>query len=285
MKKTDFFAKLSELTKIDVETLTKAIASETEEVEVEFPEVHTFTQEELNTRDLNSSRKGNHTAVEMAVKEARNKLVEQYGEEANFQGKTMDNLLETALKVGEKKAGVKPNDQLIEKDKVIAALQKTNQQLESERDLALQDKDKFQFNYEVDSTLIKKVPNVENATFSPDEYIALWKRDKEIVTVDGIKTFKINGEVARDTKTQNPISIESDFENFLTQKGVKQVDRKGRGEGDKNIPYKTGTIDGVKTTVDFEKYCEENKITSLDGKKAALMEVMKKTPEFIHGQS
>ncbi len=285
MKKTDFFTKLSELTKIDVETLTKAIASEEEEVEVEFPEIHVFTQEELNARDLNSSRKGNHTAIEMAVKEARNKLKEEFGDEFDFQGKTIENLVETAIKAGEAKAGVKPSEQLKEKDEIIKKLQKSVSTLEEEKDAVLQDKEKFQFNYKVDSTLIKKVPNVENATFTPDEYISLWKRDKEIVTADGVITYKINGEIARDPKTQNPISIETDFENFLNEKGVTQTDRRGRGDDDKKPPSNTGSIDGIKTSDDFDEYCNKNKITSIDDKKAVVMDVMKKNPEFVYGQS
>jgi hypothetical protein len=279
MKKSDLFKKLSEQTKIDVETLTKALTSDQEEIEIEFPEVHVFTQEELNTRDLNTAKAGNKAAVEIAIKHKRDELKEKYGDEFDFQGKTMENLIEAAIKAGKKEAGVKPNEQLIEKEKVIKNLQETVTKLEQEKNDAVSNMTQFEFNYKVDSTLIKKVPQLENSPFSADEYITLWKKDHSPVLVDGVLTFKKNGEIARDPKTQTPITIESGFETWFNEKGLMGQQRQGRGEGDDKRGGTGLKHSDIKSGSDYYKYVEEQKLGTTE-KVKLLNEIMKENPQF-----
>jgi hypothetical protein len=280
MKKVDFFKKLSELTKIDVETLTKAISSETEDIEIELPDVHVFTQEELNTRDLNSSRKGNQTAIEMAIKEARNKIKEQYGDEFDFQGKTMDNLLETAIKVGKKEAGVEPSKQIQEKDKVIKALQDSVQKLEGEKNEAQQNMTQYKLNYTADSTILKNIPFVENSTISAEDWATIFKKTFSPVEFEGILTYKVNGEVARDPKTQNIIPLETKVKEWVMEKCIVNTQFKGRGAGDNNSggDGKMKHSD-IKTGTDYHNYIKENKLGTTESVKL-LNEIYAENPKF-----
>lgn len=279
MKREDFIKKLSELTKIDVETMTNAITSELEDIEIEFPKLETFTKEDLDKRDLAMATKGNKTAVEQAIKKTREKIVEEYGDEFNFEGKIMDNLVDTVLKIGEKQAGIEPNKKIEENKKVIKTLQDTLKEIEVQRDNAINDKNNVEFSYQTKNKLFDKIPNLENSQFTREDLITLWESKSTPTKEDGIIGFTINGELQRDEKTQEIISYDKGFESFLLEKGVAgQSLREGRGDGDSSTNSKMKHAD-IKSGDDFYAYSKENK---LDNKAQVqlLKDIQKENPEF-----
>ncbi len=290
MKKQEFLNKLSELTHIDVETMTKLISSEQEEIElpeiktengdiIDFNKIISFSNQDLNARDIRMASAGNKTAVEQYVKGERDKLVKKYGEEFFFEGKILDNLVETAINIGVKQSGVEPGKKIEEKEKIIKQLQTTVTTLESERDAAINDKKQLDFRHTVNSTLRPLLKGIEGP-FSEDDIITIWERDHEPVLEDGVLTFKKNGEVVRD-KTQSPILLTSGFETFLSEKGMKMEERKGRGIGDSgNNGSKLKHAD-IKNADDFYKYAKENNIENdNEAQKKLLKEIQKENPQF-----
>ena len=112
MKKQELIKYLSDTTKIDAKKLAEVLSSDKDEIELELPEVHVFTNEDLQERLTNHAKISSKTFIEMGVKEARNDLKEKYG--VDFEGKTIPNLVAAAIEAGEKKANVKPNEKINE---------------------------------------------------------------------------------------------------------------------------------------------------------------------------
>jgi hypothetical protein len=258
MKKNDLMKKLSDMTKIPADKLQEIITSDAEDVDVELAELHIYTDDELESFKKNMTSEASKTAIEMAVKEQRNLLKEAYGTEFDFQGKTMTNLIDAALKAGEKKAGVKPNEQLLEKEKIISQLKENLLQLESEKVQVLNDKNQIVLDYEINSTITKAIPSDIESIWAPEEIADLWKKNHQIVIEDGKKMVKKNGEILRDKKTQDPLPVDSVVATWLLEKGVTKKQAQGRGDGDKK--QKQGDSQQFKNVGEIVDYALENNL-------------------------
>jgi hypothetical protein len=259
MKKIDLMKKLSDMTKIPADKLTEIIASDAEEIEIELADVHVYTDDELEVLKINMNKETTKTAIEMAVKEQRNYLKETFGTDFDFQGKTMANLVETAIKAGEKKAGVKPNEQLQEKDKIINQLRENIQSLETEKNQVVDEKNRFLMDYEINSTITKAIPTDLETIWTSDEISELFKKNYQVVIEEGIKVVKKNGEIIRDKKTQSPIPVETIVNTWLLEKGVSKKAAQGRGAGDSKEKSDRSEFKSVEEIV---TYAEEKKLTN-----------------------
>ena len=260
MKKIDLMKKLSDMTKIPADKLTEIIASDAEEADVELADVHFYTDDELEVLKINMNKETTKTAIEMAVKEQRNYLKETFGTDFDFQGKTMANLVETAIKAGEKRAGVKPNEQLQEKDKIINQLRENIQSLETEKNQVVDEKNRFLMDYEINSTITKAIPNDLETIWSSDEISELFKKNYQVVIEEGLKVVKKNGEILRDKKTQSPLPVEAVVNTWLLEKGVSKKTAQGRGEGDSK--GKGEIRSEFKSVEEIVTYAEEKKLTN-----------------------
>jgi len=258
MTKSDLLKKLSDMTKIPADKLKEIITSDVEELDVELPEVHIYSEEELDSLKVNMNKETSKTAIEMAVKEQRNYLKETFGADFDFQGKTMANLVEYAIKAGEKKAGVKPSEQLAEKDKIIKNLQESVQTLETEKVQILGEKDKILLDYDINSTITKAIPSDLETIWTSDEISELFKKKYQVVYDDGKKVVKSNGEVLRDKKTQEPIPIDVVVNTWLMEKGVTKKQAQGRGEGDNQ--KKQNTLPQFKSVQEVADYAVEQNL-------------------------
>jgi hypothetical protein len=277
MKKADLIKKLSGMTKISADKLKEAFNPDGEEIDVEIEELHTFTDDELESLKANMKKEGGKVTLEMAVKEQRNKLIEKFGEDLNFTGKTMENLVEAILKAGQKEAGKTTDEQVKEKEKIISQLQDNLKKAEAERDTANQTVTTTEFRYTVDSTLAKNMPDLTNSILSADDYKTLFTNKGEIVKEDGVLTQKRNGEIERD-KLGKPVPLDTQFKTFINEKGVIQREKTGRGEGDKSGKSKMSHAD-IKTGADYYKHIEENKLNNEEQVKL-LREIYKENPQF-----
>ena len=95
MKKTDFLNKLSELTGVEVEKITEIVTTESEDIEgIELPQLHVFSEEQLEDRLITNVKKSTPTIIEQAIKGERDKIKDKFN--ITFEGKTIDNLVATA---------------------------------------------------------------------------------------------------------------------------------------------------------------------------------------------
>src|SRR5687768_10289666 len=118
LKKEDI-AKLANLAKIPVADLEKAI-TETGEIALTVPDgVQSFLEPELATLKKNTYDSAKTAGVEMAVKEAREKLG------LDFTGKTIDGLVDAATKKAVADAGQNPDARVKELQTKVDNLQTT----------------------------------------------------------------------------------------------------------------------------------------------------------------
>ena len=122
-KKEDL-KKIADLLKIKAEDL-EAVATATDEKAIEIPDVHTFSEDELKTVKANEYKSGKTAGVEIAVKEAREKMG------LEFQGKTIDGLLDAHSKKVLSDAKIEQSEQVKQLNDKIATLQNTVKTQES----------------------------------------------------------------------------------------------------------------------------------------------------------
>jgi len=279
LTKTDI-KKLSELTRIPVKDLTTAIEAE-EETPLTFTEdVQIFTTDELETRDKELAKKAGRTAVEIAVKEARNE------NEFDFEGKTVPNLVTAAIakgkKIGLEEVGKKPNETIEQQKLQIETLQKNIEKIEQEKDGEIgrlkSDRQKMQNNMSVSSA----IPADLDTVFSNRDLTNLFNVEYEVGTdEDGNQIIKKDGKIIVDEKTQKPKGLNVVVPEWLDNKGIKmKKDIRGRGDGDDSGKKSKSELKSIKTSEDFYNYCNEHEVKHAD-RKQILIEVQKENPEFI----
>ncbi len=113
--KTEAIEAIAKLTKIKAEDLKAAIESK-DEVDLAVDEKLTvLTEDEVTTLKNNEYKNGKEKGVEMAVKATKEKL------NLDFQGKTVDGLVEAAQKKAVEEAKVPVNDKVKELETKLGA--------------------------------------------------------------------------------------------------------------------------------------------------------------------
>lgn len=276
MKKTEFINVLSERTGVKAEDLISAINSTEEEVSVEVANVHLFTEEQLTDRLKNHIEKSKSTIIEMAIKNMR-KL-----EGFDFQGKTIENLVEAAIEKGKKDAGAKPNEALAEKDGIIAKLQKNIEDIEANHRTKISELEERLTKKERESHVFSLIPDNLDTVLSKNDISILFKSEIEVSEHEGKIVYKKNGEILRDDKTQNPLDGKAVFEQFLANRNIMAKEgNEGRGKGNEFGKQKT-KIESIETTDQFYDYCQENNIPRNEQPKL-LSEIRKTKPDFFLG--
>lgn len=291
MKKEDFIKILSEKTFISAEKLKEIFASENEDIElpeiktdkgeiIEFNDLWVFTPNELKTSMTNAG----NTAIEKAVKEQRSILKEEYG--VDFTGKTIPNLIEATLLAGQKKgeesASIKPAEAIKAKDEIITKLREQQQNDAKKIEELENDLNNTKLGYDIDSTLLSLIPQIDTLPFKREDYMTLYKRDFQIAVEDGKKVVKKNGETLRVEKTQEPLTVEQHLHGWLKEKNIIGEKIHGRGEGDQSPGSKKMEFTSIKTSDDFYKYIESNNIPK-HKQSEVLISIQKENPEFILG--
>jgi hypothetical protein len=276
--------KLSELTKIPVKTLTTAIESE-EETPLEFnDDLQVFDSEELEVRDKETAKKAGNTAIEMAVKEARN------DNELDFQGKTIPNLVTAIIaktkKAALEEAGKKPNETIEQQKQQIETLQSNIEKLEKDKDEEIKqlktEKQKVLNNMSVSS----KIPDGLNTAYTNRDLTNLFNIEHEVkIDDDGNRTWYRDGKPLLDKKTQKPEELDDIISGWLDGKGIKaESNPQGRGAGDNKGKKDKTEISKIKTSEDFYTYLKENDIPH-EKRKEILAKIREENPEFVLGES
>lgn len=277
MRKDELLSIMSERTGLEATKIAEIVNSESEEIEgVEIPTLHVFDENQLGERLKNHVELSKPTLIEMAIKEARK------NNGLEFEGKTIDNLVNAAIEKGKKEAGLKPNEALQEKETMIENLRKSIQQIEQEKENEL-NRIKGELSIvQTNQYLNSIIPDGLDTPLSKSDLSILFKNDIQIVEKDGKKQFVKNGDIMRDAKTQNPLDAQTVINNWLSEKNI-TVKTEQKGRGGKNETGNTSTsLDSIETTQDFYNYCKENNISRKD-QSNLIVEIRKNNPNFFLG--
>lgn len=258
--------------KLKVEDLESAIAS-TDEVKVDIPELTILTTEELTSRDENIGKtkynEGKTAGVEMGVKELKNELG------LDFDGKDIKSLVKAVETKTLNDAKIEPNKKVEELNTVVANLQKTIAEKESEKTNLLNQLQTTSLN----TKILQMMPSNRLNTLSDNEYLTLIKANYEIVTEDGKEVVKQNGNILRNQTTQSPLEPKEVINSFFNEKKLIATQPGGQGgQGGGNSGGNSGVF--TKLSELTEKYQKEGK--SIQGSEfaSAVAEARKANPEF-----
>ncbi len=270
MLKDDVVAKLATLAKIPAADL-KAAITDTEEKDITIPENLTvLTTDEVTTLKTNEYNKGKGAAVELAVKDAKEKLG------LEFQGKTIDGLIKAASEKALADAKLEPNAQITELKGQLETVKATAVTLQNQ----LAEKDKEITGVKINGELLKHIPapGDNGPAIAGDDVIALMKANGyNFELKDGAVVAMKNGQLVQDNLS-NPVKVSDVVTGFLKEKKLvtdAAAGPAGRGGG--------GSGKGVKAT----KLSELIKQYEAEGKHAAgqefneaVMKAKADNPEF-----
>jgi len=243
---------LAKRTGLEAEKLQSAIASETEET-IELAPVNILTDIELNslkeTVGKESAKNGAKTIMEMEVKALR----EKHGLE--FEGKTIDNLLNAYSSKQIIDAKIEPNKKV---DELKLSLENLQSKYETDLDTKsneLQTLSKKLGEYKVNGDLVKHLP--EGLTgIDPNDFMTLAKTNASFEYEDNVLVVKKGETVLRD-KMEKPITPKDYLTEFATTK--KWIETNGRGGGDEG-----GKGNGeFKSVNDVMRHMEANNISPM----------------------
>lgn len=234
--KPEAIEKIAKLTKIKTEDLKAAIENK-DKVDLEVDEkLTTFTEDEVTTLKNNEYKNGKEKGVEMAVKATKEKL------NLDFQGKTVDGLVEAAQKKAVEEAKIPETEKVKELQTKVTTLQKTIE----EQDKKIAEKEKEVGTVKLNSELFKNIP--AGAALENDEIIELMKlKGYGFETKDGKLVAIKDGQPLND-KVANPLPVKDVISGFLKEKKLitdEPEEPGGRG-GNPKPPVKFTKLSEVK---------------------------------------
>lgn len=220
---------------ISEESLKNAIESE-ESVSVELNEDRVVydSKEDFDTYIGNVKKEASTASLEIAIKNARN----ENGLE--FQGKTMDNLVNAIKEKALADAQIEPNAKISELNKDLESLRGQLQTKESEF-TELQDRFKREGQERsINNKILDALPK-EGTTIGQDDLLTLFKSQHQVeLSDDGNVVIKKNGQVMKD-HLMSPMGL-NDVINSFTTPYIKKAEG-GRGKGNEKGSAKAGTLD------------------------------------------
>jgi len=218
---------LAKRTGLAVDKLQEAITSEKEET-IELVQMNILSDTELTTLKetvgKESAKSGAKTMIEMEVKALR----EKHG--LDFEGKTIDNLINAYSAKQIASAKIEPNKKVDELNSSLENLQK-----KYETDLGVKTNEVTALNnklgeYKVNGDLAKHLPEGLTGIDSND-FITIAKTAASFEYEDGVLVVKKNGVTQKDN-LEKPIPPKDYLTSFATNK--KWLGSEGREGGDQN---------------------------------------------------
>ena len=216
-------------------TLANAISSE-EEVNIDLPEltIRTAEQEEQYATNLRSEAKT--AGVEMAIKGVRNDLG------LDFQGKTMDNLLEAhkAKVLADAKSELgEPDKKITELQKDLDTVRQNLQAKTTELENVQAGIQKERDQMAIDQKILSAMP--KNLTLSQDDALLLFKNKHSIEKTDNSLVISRDGQQLKDKTTASPLSLDAVLTDWSTP--YMQKPAGGSGGSDEGGTLKAGTLE------------------------------------------
>jgi hypothetical protein len=225
--KKEAIQKIATFLKIKDTDLETAIKDE-KEVDISIPEkLSTFTDDEVQTLKTNEYKSGKEAGVEMAVKDAKEKLG------LNFTGKSIDGLVEAATKKALDDAKIAPDAKVEELQTKITTLQGTVKEYETK----LAEKETEVSGIKLNGELYKHIPKPgENGpALGADAVIMLMKAEGfEFKQENGAVVAYKGGKAVID-KLSNNLPVNEVISGFMKEKKLisEEAAPGGRGGGDK----------------------------------------------------
>ncbi|TAN17227.1 MAG: hypothetical protein EPN37_07170 [Chitinophagaceae bacterium] len=239
MLKVEQLKSIATLLKINPATLEAAVASD-KETEIELPkDVKLLSDKDLESRDKNVKSTGYNEGVKAGQEIMIKDLKQAHG--LTFEGKDSNKFVEALVAKTLSDAKLQPNEQLKEKDNIIANLQKSVQALTAEKEqIQKQHKETL-----LNDNLIKHVPTLA-VGLEPDEVILSMKSKGYMFEIDdaGALVTKHNGQVVRDATTQNAVEVKDVISGYVKERKWEKTEAeqpRGRGAGN-SAPRLDGSI-------------------------------------------
>lgn len=262
---------IATLLKVKPEDFDSALTA-TEEVALAIPEgIATLLPDDLTRVKNEEYGRGKTTGVEMAVKEAKEKLG------IDFSGKSVDGLIEAANKKALADAKITPDAKVAELQKDMATLRSTNEALTQQ----IAQKDQERESALTDREIFRAIPSLGDNAPAVEKVIKLMRADGyDFKMQDGKLVPVKGGEVMKDAtanvlEPKGVILTYAKAEKLISEGGAGGDEPKGRGGGD-----------GGKTPV-FGKLSELTKHYESQGKStlgqefsAKVQELAKANPDF-----
>lgn len=238
--KKETLQRIAVLTKVKVEDLEAAIKDD-KEVDVAIDEKLTVMSEtEVTTLKTNEYNSGKSKGVEMAVKETKEKL------ELDFQGKTIDGLIEAHKKKVLDEAKINPEKKVTDLEQKVLTLQKTI----TEQEKTIAEKETEVTGVKINGELMKHIPSFgeEGPALGSDDVIAMMNRNGYEFKLENGKVVPYKDGKQLQDKLSNPREAKEVVSDFLKQKKFITDDKTpaGRGSGDKRPASKAGTLTELK---------------------------------------
>lgn len=269
MLKAEVIAKLKSWG-LDVDKLATAIKDE-KEVDYELPEVQVFKPEELEARDANKVTEGKKLGESEGEKKGKELAAKALKKKFSIEDESKDldkvvELVTTKAQTGD--AGLKQQVELLIKDKETLQGQITT--LQSEKKAAT-----------FDAQLISMFPQNRSGDLKDSERLMLAKMDLSFEELDGKTVVKRNGQVLRDSATQNPLEINKVITDYFAErKWVASTNTGGgRGGGDSTGGSGGGFKKLSEVEADWKKNNPEGNLVSPEFQ-AHLQAATKDVPDF-----
>lgn len=259
MKKDEFIKQVSEVLKLKSEDITKLFSEEDADIDLSIPKGEFWTEENFTTRIKNeknaSYSEGKKAGEEMPVKEIRNELgIDLNGED------TVKNLISVYKQKLETELKKEPNKALEEKEQIITKLKSNISELETEKQNII----KEQKNGQLNNRLLSLMNGELSDGWDREDVITLFRSKYQPEEIDGKTVVKQNGNILRDEKTQEELTIDAVFDKFIKEKSIiKQGQPGGQpGRGGKNEPGGSGIgdISMITNTATYNEYLKSNDI-------------------------
>lgn len=270
MLKKETLQLIAKLTKTKVEDIEKAIKDE-KEVDISIDEKITpFSEEEITMLKTNTYNEGKKAGVEMEIKEVKEKLGLQ------FQGKSIDGLLEAHSKKVLADAKIEPEKKVQELNEKLSNVQKTVSEYEEK--LKAKDSEVKLIRRKTELSKYIPAPSEDGPALEADDIIRMMEGKGYEFTDNetGVLVIKKDGKEVVD-KVSNPLPVKDVITGFMKDKKliVEPAVPGGRGGGDKKDSGITTKLSEIKS-----RFAAEGKSTLGSEFKQAVDAAVKANPEF-----
>lgn len=234
----------------------KTFYEDAAEKEVDISGLEIVKKTDLELRMTNIREEAKTAGLEVAVKNAREKLG------LDFTGKTIDNLVDAYGKKVLADAKIDPDKKVIELTTDLDALRKNNEAIVKERDELKTTFKQKEDSYKVQSTILGKLPKT-NTIIAPEEMAVLFntKYSPKLGDNGALLFHDSTGAVMKNPTTLNPMTIDEIVPEFQTPY---MKPASGGGGGGDNAGAKGGTweafdkeMETAGISVNSEKYNQE----------------------------
>lgn len=240
MLKQETITRLAALAKIKADDLLNAIKGESENELVIDERLTVFSEDELTTLKNNEYKSGKDKGVEMSVKDAK----EKHG--FDFQGKTIEGLLEAAQKKALADAKVEPEKKVAELNEKISTLQNTVKKYEDD----LTAKDNEVSSVKINGELYKHIPSLgdKGPALGADDVIQLMRSNGYDFKLENGKVVPYKDGKQVQDKVANPREAKDIINEFMKDKKlVSEVAvPAGRGGVDGKAVSRFGSLSELK---------------------------------------